>query len=92
MHTGSSFSYFKSCLHIDDERGGVEGGFLCGRVVVQGDGEGRVRETESERPPHTKYSALQFCINSFHYVAPNIARQSACLPVPTPSRDPHEYG
>lgn len=46
MHTGSSFSYFKSCLHIDDERGGVEGGFLCGRVVVQGDGEGRVRETE----------------------------------------------
>lgn len=79
MHTDSSFSYFKSCLHIDDERGGVEGGWLCGReevVVVQGDGEGRVRATD---PPHTKYSALQFCINSFHYVAPNIARQSACL-------------
>lgn len=39
MHTDSSFSYFKSCLHIDDERGG--------RVEVAaegGAGKGRERE------------------------------------------------
>jgi len=34
MHTDSSFSYFKSCLHIDDEGGWEERGWLCGRVEV----------------------------------------------------------